>query len=132
MVNAERLARGVDGFSMNCTRCVIATEHVLDGKAVSAMPVFTRGASVADVAEHFGKSIRDFQPVRSYDSIVARLESAGEGARGVVFGTRAGTNPVGHVFNVVHDRNGVVFLDGQSGTFAKLENFDQLFLLKTR
>jgi len=38
-----------------------------------------------------------------------------------------GETQVGH-----HDRNGVAFLDGQSGTFAKLENFDQLFLLKTR
>lgn len=56
-----------------------------------------------------------------------KWNSSGEGARGVVFGTRAGTDPVGQ-----HDRNGVAFLDGQSGTFAKLENFDQLFLLKTR
>ncbi|OIH95281.1 toxin glutamine deamidase domain-containing protein [Curtobacterium sp. MCBA15_001] len=116
---------------MNCTRCVIATEHVLDGKAVSAMPVFGQGADVGDVAAHFGKTLNDFQHVRSYDSIVTRMESMGEGGRGIVFGVRSGPNAVGHVFNVVHDRNGIVFLDGQTGTFATLERFHQMFLLKT-
>jgi Papain fold toxin 1, glutamine deamidase len=45
------------------------------------------------------------------------MRQAGPGARGmVVFATA--DNPFGHVVNVVHDHNGVVYLDGQAGTLA--------------
>jgi len=126
VVNAERFAHNVPGFTMNCTRCVITADVVLSGRAASAMPVFgNSGAPVSDIAQHFG---RTWQHMRSYDDIVATMESLGEGARAVVFGQRP---RVGHVFTVVHDKNGVVFLDAQVGHFARLAKYDRLFLLTT-
>ena len=38
---------------------------------------------------------------------------------------------MGHVFNVVNDSGTVVFLDGQTGTFAHLEKFDRLLYMPT-
>jgi uncharacterized protein YukE len=130
MVNAERYVKRLAGFRNNCTRCVITTDHALDGSSASAMPVFTEGASVLDVSGHFGLAQTAWKPMASYDSIVARLQAAGEGARGIVWGARA--DRIGHVFNVVHDRNGIVFLDGQTGAFATLEQYSRMRLLITK
>jgi hypothetical protein len=58
------------------------------------------------------------------------MQTAGEGARGVVMVDR-GLGVEGHVFNVIHDGNGIVFLDGQTGTFARLESFKRLYLLRS-
>jgi hypothetical protein len=125
-VNAERYARGLPGFNMNCTRCVITADAVLTGHAASAMPVLSQtGAPVSDVAQHFGRA---WQPVASYADIVSKMEALGEGARAVVFGQAP---VVGHVFTVVHDRNGIVFLDSQIGFFAHLVKYDKLYLLTT-
>jgi hypothetical protein len=59
------------------------------------------------------------------------MENLGDGARGVVYGYRA-INNTAHVFNVVHDSHGIVFLDGQAGKFAELEPFDRIRLLISR
>ena len=126
-VNAARFALDVPGFNMNCTRCVVATDATLTGSAASALPVFSKGASPLDVASHFGST---WQHVAGYDAIVQGMLNAGEGARGIVLIDR-GAGRVGHVFNVVHDANGVVFIDGQVGGFAALEKFKKLFFLPT-
>ncbi len=47
------------------------------------------------------------------------MEARGEGSRGVVYVNR--NSGTAHVFNVVHDKNGIVFLDGQSGKVGHLE-----------
>ena len=51
--------------------------------------------------------------------IVQRLQAAGPGARGIVYGYR-GVGKVGHFFNVVNDGGKILFLDGQTGTRAQL------------
>lgn len=125
-VNAPRWATGADGFDNNCTRCVVATDYTLSGAPSSAMP--SGAASPNDVTNALGGR---WEAASSYDSIVARMESLGEGSRGVVLLDR-GPGNVGHVFNVVFDRNGVVFLDGQTGSFATLEvPYHQLHFLET-
>jgi hypothetical protein len=129
-VNSSRLAQAVPGHSMNCTRCVIATDVTLDGAPSSAMPVTTRGDSIKVVTDFFDAKLSDFRPVTSYDEIVQQLATLGEGSRAIVYGGRP--SGVGHVFNVIHDKNGVVFLDGQSGQFASLEAFSDLRLLITK
>jgi hypothetical protein len=114
-VNAPRYEAGVAGFDHNCTRCVVATDYTLSGAPASAMPTNIGWAD--DVTNALGGQ---WTPASSYDDIVARMEALGEGARGVVLLNR-GPGIEGHVFNVVFDRNGVVFLDGQTGRFATLE-----------
>jgi hypothetical protein len=124
-VNASRFAQDVTGFDNNCTRCVVAADATLSGAPSSAMPSGPRPPSdVATALE--GK----WRPVLGYDSIVSRMDALGEGARGVVLIDR-GPNDVSHVFNVIHDKNGIVFLDAQNGSFAKLEKFQRLFFLKS-
>lgn len=125
-VNAPRWSTGAAGFDNNCTRCVVATDYTLSGAPSSAMP--SGAASANDVTNALGGQWR---PAASYDDIVGRMESLGEGARGVVLLDR-GPGTVGHVFNVVFDRNGVVFLDGQTGSFATLEMpYHALYFLET-
>lgn len=124
-VNAERLAMEKPGHDTNCTRCVVATDHIIDsGDPSSALP--SEADKISVIADHFGAK---WQPKDSYDDIVAEMQDAGEGARGIVAGARK--NGPGHVFNVVHDDNGVVFIDGQSGEFAQLEQYESLRLLRT-
>lgn len=85
-------------------------------------------ASANDVSHALGGR---WEPAKSYDDIVGQMETMGEGARGVVLLDR-GPGTIGHVFNVVHDENGVVFLDSQVGRFATLETpYSALFFLKT-
>lgn len=47
------------------------------------------------------------------------MDKRGVGSRGVVYVSRS--DGTAHVFNVIHDRNGVVFLDGQTGRLGILE-----------
>ncbi|MDN3353778.1 toxin glutamine deamidase domain-containing protein [Actinomadura sp. DC4] len=69
--------------------------------------------------------------VPGYAAIVDAMTAAGRGARGIVIvGVRG--MPVGHVFNVVHDENGIVFLNGQQGRQAVLPAwFESLEFLPT-
>jgi hypothetical protein len=125
-VNAPRYEAGTAGFDHNCTRCVVATDYTLDGAPASAMPTDIGWAN--DVTDALGG---EWTPANSYDDIVARMETLGEGSRGVVLLQR-GPGIEGHVFNVVFDRNGVVFLDGQIGGFATLEMpYEALYFLET-
>lgn len=109
---------------MDCAHCAIATDYTLAG---SPTPALSDGPSPPSVvSQHFRRSwIRH----PTYDAIVGEMEGAGEGARGIVMGQRARGS--GHVFNVVHDHNGVVFVDGQVGFFATLESYKRLYLLRT-
>jgi hypothetical protein len=55
-----------------------------------------------------------------YGILVDRLTDAGEGARAIAYLARSDGS--GHVLNVVHDRNGIVLLDGQLGRFGDVEH----------
>lgn len=58
------------------------------------------------------------------------LSSLGPGARGIIFGERAGR--AGHVFNgVVNQRGVVTFFDGQTGKSASFSGFSGFRLLIT-
>ncbi|MEQ0562292.1 toxin glutamine deamidase domain-containing protein [Amycolatopsis sp. NEAU-NG30] len=100
----------------NCTRCVVAVERALTYRG---LPVTAgkRPESLKKIADRLGGR---WEPTTGYDDVIRRMRAAGEGARGVVAIIRRGQQQ-GHVFNVVHDRNGIVFLDGQDGRLAWLE-----------
>lgn len=127
-VNAANFARKIDGHVMNCTQCVIATDRSLAGMPSVAAPVYTKGAPITVVSKELG---RQWVRVSHYADVVSRMERAGAGARGVVFIDPRGEK-VGHVFNVIHDSNGIVFIDGQTGFFANLTEFDRLYFLRSK
>ena len=127
-VNKARLnlrvgANGELNFAENCTRTTVTTDRVLDGVNVQAMPV-ARPGTAGDVEQGVGGVFRE---ARDWDDVVRQMEAAGPGARAAVALTRPRGS--GHVFNVVHDGNGVVFLDGQVGQFGLLETqINKLYL----
>ena len=121
----------------NCLACARATDETPAGNPATAIPK-PKGAqwSASWLESEYGNT---FQPVESYDSIRSAMASRGPGARAIVWGERAPTvdywgRPVptpGHVFNVANIDGQIVFLDGQAGGAATLENFSGLKLLFT-
>ena len=72
----------------------------------------------------------NFRWASGYDDIVSTMSAMPEGSRGIVYIAR--DDGSAHVFNVLHDRNGVVFLDAQNGMFAQLEDVAQIGLMVTK
>ena len=128
-INSSRYTGGLGQFDVNCTRCVIATDRLLDGSPSSAMPVAGNSAPVSDITRALGTE-NGFQITDSWATITDDMSRLPIGSRGVVLIERP--KGIGHVVNVVHDRNGVVFLDAQSGRFAHLEDAFRLRILITK
>jgi hypothetical protein len=115
------------GRLSNCANCALATDATLAGRPACALP---GGATSIRVLEaHFG---RPFEYVSSAQRMVAKLERAGPGARGIVFASR-GTRRPGHLFNVANLDGTVSFLDGQHGGTAAVEGqgYVAFYLLRT-
>ncbi|MET7394105.1 toxin glutamine deamidase domain-containing protein [Dactylosporangium sp. NPDC005572] len=111
----------------NCMITAIATDLALADGAVYAAPPDTMSP-----AEHLER-YRDRPPVPVPDlrSVVAVMSRAPLNSRGMVV-VHQPDKMFAHVFNVVHDNNGVVFLDGQAGDLAQLPNGpSNLFFLPT-
>jgi hypothetical protein len=134
---------GGAGFRNNCQSCVVAVDNQLAGAPTSAVrrllgssnDIMASPAWRQQMADAVGTSNR-FRAASSYDDIVQQLHNAGDGARGIIHGMRTGPGgmPVpGHVFNVVNRNGRIFFLDGQTGTLARLENYSGgLEFLRTR
>jgi len=134
-VNADRLRGRIPGSDVNCSRCVLATDRgFAEGTPSSALP-WPKGpgwgsadADFDDYARSLGAEPADIRAVSSYDEIIGDIAARGEDSHGMVYISRP-WNDSAHVFNVVHDEQGVVFLDGQTGRLATLEeNVDILYL----
>lgn len=113
------------GSMQNCVSCAIATDATLSGRPASAIP---GGPWPAGNVFGFYPG-RVFIPANGYGGIRTMMTNAGPGARGIVWGTRTGQQ--GHMFNVVNQGGTIRFLDGQTGGAAVLENYDNLYLLRT-
>ena len=101
------------GSGTNCVNCAIASDEMLAGNP-NAVAAASAPRRISVLESHFGGT---FGPATSSAAIEAELLAAGNGARGIVFGSRA-TGQVGHVFNVVNQNSVVRFLDGQTGGTA--------------
>ena len=112
------------GGAMNCVNCAVATDATLAGRAASALPGGPYRITVLET--YFG---RKFGPASTASQISDEISAAGQGARGIVFGSRA--SGVGHVFNVVNQGGAVRFLDGQTGGAASLDGYQAFQLLRT-
>jgi len=93
---------------MNCVNCAVATDATLGGSPASALLSGPKPISALEKA--YGGA---FKPVSGQAEIEGFLAGAGNGARGIVYGSRSGG--VGHVFNGVNQGGTIRFLDGQSG-----------------
>lgn len=110
---------GAPGYQYNCTNNVPTLDKRLDGVEVSAAPKTGPG----DIPyKELGVTPDAKKVVQSYDDIIKDLEQRGPDSRSVVAISRHGG--IGHVFNAVNTPHGVVFLDGQTGTLARLETFN--------
>lgn len=107
---------GKPGYTQNCSKNVEAVNERLDGMPSKATPLQN---PQWPSPTRLGNPGAKFHDVNSYDDIINDMNARGEGSRGVVYINRGGS---AHVFNVVHDSNGVVFLDGQTGRLANLES----------
>jgi hypothetical protein len=119
----------VEGRTMNCANCAIATDTSLSGRPTSALP---GSATTADeLAAVFGKNSVNWLERNSSEAISQTMQNWGSGSRAIVFGYR---NPeeLGHFFNVINQRRVIRFLDGQVGGPANLNNgFTRMFVLRT-
>ena len=116
------------GWTENCTRCVVAFDRLMDGAPTSAMPSL-EPRPVTDIFSALGIP-ENFAWHSSYGDVANTMSALPEGSRGVVYIAR--DTGGGHVFNVVHDKNGVVFIDAQTGLFAQLEPDVRIGLIVTK
>lgn len=118
--------RGVNptGGMKNCANCAIATDAMLAGRPASALPGGPTPLAVLE--KYFG---RRFGSPTTINSITRSMDEAGNGARGIVFGSRG--RETGHVFNVVNQNGVIRYLDGQIGKSATFDGYKNFQLLRT-
>ncbi|WP_431727157.1 toxin glutamine deamidase domain-containing protein [Verrucosispora sp. TAA-831] len=116
-INPHRHRKGE--FGTNCVLTAIVTdlaftERLRPGERLQSSP------STLAPLEHLTR-YRDRAPVAVADfaAVTRVMRSAPQGSRGIVVVHVTGRD-FAHAFNVIHDHNGVVFLDGQNGTVADL------------
>lgn len=108
---------------MNCT---VATDATLSGNPAISLP--SNGpVSISVLENQYGGR---FGSATTNGGIAQQMLNAGDGARGIVFGSR-GPSEAGHVFNVVNQNGVVRFLDGQTGAPATFNGYTSFHLLKT-
>ncbi len=104
----------------------MATDATIAGSPASALP--GKVTSIVDLSEHFGTQWTAGGSDAS--AIEGAMKAAGPGSRGVVFAARQGER-VGHFFNVANQSGAVRFLDGQVGSAANVQLYNQFYLLRT-
>lgn len=112
----------------NCVNCSIATDSTLSGRPASALP--GKPTNISILEKHFDAK---FSSIMSKSNIETGMLKAGDGARGIVFGSR-GQGQVGHVFNVVNQKGVIRFLDGQIGKvvdFSSSQGYKGFHVLRT-
>jgi hypothetical protein len=114
------------GRTQNCVNCTVATDATLSGTPATALPS-SGPVGIRVLEQQYGGR---FGAATTSSSIEQQLLSAGDGARGIVFGSR-GPNEAGHVFNVVNQNGVVRFLDGQTGKPATFGGYQSFYLLRT-
>ncbi len=114
------------GGTLNCVACAIAGDSTLGGNPASALDVGPQNVSA--IQRILGVNT-PWQPVSGREQVAEILQSAGNGARGIVWGQRA--SGFGHVFNAVTQRGAVNFVDFQSGSEGSFDGFSQIRFLLT-
>lgn len=109
----------------NCRGCVVSVDKTMGGTPASSPGNLPRG-SLQSIESHFpGRRFRN----TSFSSLVKNVEDAGDGARGIVFGS---DKYGGHVFNVINRDGDVVFIDGQTGHASHAQSWDSYQFMRTK
>ncbi|MEU3730244.1 putative T7SS-secreted protein [Streptomyces sp. NPDC033538] len=110
---------GTPGYRDNCSHNVVTVDRRLDGVDVSAAPKKDPDHIPPEQLGMTNRAKGHYDMVNSYDDIIRDLQGRGEGSRSAVYISRPDGSA--HVFNAVNTKDGVVFLDGQSGSLGILE-----------
>jgi RHS repeat-associated protein len=124
--------------NMNCVNCALKIDEILGaateltGDAMIALPnLSARQISINDINKAYNKELWDWMEISSKTHLESVLMGAGEGARGIVYGARKVDKRAAHVFNAVNLGGEVMFIDGQVGRYANLDEFTDLLFLGT-
>jgi RHS repeat-associated protein len=116
--------------NMNCVNCAITVDRVLAAATDSTVEFLNAlpdpnaaGFSIWDI----GLDWIDVSSKTDIENLLLRRE----GARGIVYGVRKVNEEAGHVFNAVNLGGEVVFIDGQVGRYANVDEFKILEFLPT-
>lgn len=109
---------------LNARGCVIAAHASHQGAPAVALP----WQPSHEAPGWWERMIRSYFPaaevsvLATWEEISAAMDSSGPGARGVVWIRRelGGAEATGHLIYVTHDKNGIVYLDPQTGHLAEL------------
>jgi hypothetical protein len=115
---------GADDYARNCVPVAIMTDALLSGQPAQGPAPTTWQQPIRALEEAAGDA---FRQVAGWDEIAGLLAAAGHGARAYVAYKQPGAAYY-HVLNAVYDADfkagghldGVLFLDGQTGTLASL------------
>lgn len=112
-------------YSMNCQRCIHATEARFRGYDVIASPTYKddtmpKGSNWSTVykdakIEYVGHTT----PNATQKALENKMKSYGDGARGVMEIAWKGRNAGGHVINVIQKNGKTYYYDGQVGKTYK-------------
>ncbi|MBF9070474.1 putative T7SS-secreted protein [Streptacidiphilus fuscans] len=124
-INRPRFDAGTPGFDQNCTNNVVTVDRRLDGTDVDTAPLM-KGRGLKETQDLYQKVLGNpdaqFRQVSGYDTVSEDIAARGPGARGAVAIFRG--DGTAHIFNVINDGGRVIYLDGQTGKLAMLENND--------
>ncbi len=112
-----------NGYMTNCTRGPRAYMDQLRGGDTTAEPILPHEMGSRGTLEHLeGEFGETFSPRDSYDDVIREMRGMPADHHAVVAVKYPGPNGVeyGHVAMVVHTREGVAFIDPQSGDLMHL------------
>lgn len=112
-----------NGYQTNCTRGVVAYAQRLLGLNAHAEPLLPHEMAARGTLEHVQQQLGgEWQSHSDYDSVIRAMNDEPIGSHAVVGVLYEGPNgqAYGHVAMVVHTKEGVAFIDPQSGSLMHL------------
>lgn len=121
----------VRGTQTNCTQCAFALDDTLSGKHTQAKPSgFTTMQDIINKYNRWSLNMSNHPTLPPKEAIIQEMQNYGPGARGIITGQWNNGYP-GHDWNVINYQGGIIFLDGQNGTFAPFYQMDVYWLTIT-
>ncbi len=112
-----------NGFRTNCTRVTVASALRHAGIEASAGPVLPKDLETLGTLEYVQRNLGGrWQEHPNFDTVIREMRGRQVGSRAVIAIEHRGSDGkiYKHVADVVHTRDGVAFVDGQSNTLMHL------------
>jgi RHS repeat-associated protein len=115
----------------NCAYCTLAGDQTLGGNPMvaPASGTLTEKQTITLYSPYYGGTEMEsmFWHDITPSDIIANLQQAGDGARGIVAVYPANPNVPGHMFNVINDGGRILAFDFQKRIIMPFEIYSQLF-----